>query len=478
MPIVFLIYGLLIIATLVKEGIFGVSNYTVLAGDFFVGLSLPLGIIIWWIMLYNETSHSLIRLCGTAGLLAIGCFALAIIIPKSIAAMIMALGLPLASAGCYLLCLSSLPQKPLITAPDPLCKNTSKEVTLNESMSPNKSYFRDSSPNSATAAECRHQDISTTPQTVSQSSRSKKSHLPLLIVLVISMSFFSSDLLMDLFPINLNNELITPAFPVPALFTVSILGTFLCVLMLLNMRNAVPLSFYCFVAFFLSSLGYLTFAYHAPGGASIGAAEAGRILIAVYTVVLLIRYLERNNELLDFFGSSEVLLRGFSIAFASSLAADIVVALLYSLPNFDYLDFTVRVVFQSVAVAILIILMLGPLPHVDAALAPTSSLDDMGNPVPAGSEHPTPSAAITSAASLENNCQQFAARYTLTNRELDVLRLIATGRNLPYIERELVLAKSTVKTHVKHIYEKCGVSSRQDLLDALYEENHDPQGKN
>lgn len=298
----------------------------------------------------------------------------------------------------------------------------------------------------------------------------RKRRLPGLIVAVVAMAFFASDLLMDLFPINLNNESFLPGFPEPALYTIGILAAFLLVLVFLNARGVIPLSFYCFVAFFLTSLGCLTFAYHIPGGASIGAAEAGRIIVAVYVVVLLVRYLGRNDEPLRFVDSSYTLLQGFGIAFASSALADVIVALLYSVPSFDYLDFRIRVVFQSVAVAILIILMLGPLPHVDAALIPSPTLDDMGNPISGESGMGLDSASASSSVSLDQQCETFAARYGLTNRELDVLRLIAAGRDVPYIERELVLAKSTVKTHIKHIYTKCDVSSRQALLDELYGE--------
>ena len=71
--------------------------------------------------------------------------------------------------------------------------------------------------------------------------------------------------------------------------------------------------------------------------------------------------------------------------------------------------------------------------------------------------------------SFKQLCTEFAEAHNLSARESEVLTLIANGRDVPYIERELVLAKSTVKTHIKHIYEKCGVSSRQDLLDMLEE---------
>ena len=36
-----------------------------------------------------------------------------------------------------------------------------------------------------------------------------------------------------------------------------------------------------------------------------------------------------------------------------------------------------------------------------------------------------------------------------------------------FIEQELVLSYNTVKTHIKHIYQKLGVHSRQELLDLI-----------
>jgi two-component system nitrate/nitrite response regulator NarL len=48
----------------------------------------------------------------------------------------------------------------------------------------------------------------------------------------------------------------------------------------------------------------------------------------------------------------------------------------------------------------------------------------------------------------------------LTDRELEILRLIAAGKSLPTIAEELVLGVTTIKTHVQHIYDKLGVSDR------------------
>jgi two-component system nitrate/nitrite response regulator NarL len=48
----------------------------------------------------------------------------------------------------------------------------------------------------------------------------------------------------------------------------------------------------------------------------------------------------------------------------------------------------------------------------------------------------------------------------LTARELEILRLIAEGKSLPEIAKDLFLGLTTVKTHVQHLYEKLGVSDR------------------
>ena len=49
----------------------------------------------------------------------------------------------------------------------------------------------------------------------------------------------------------------------------------------------------------------------------------------------------------------------------------------------------------------------------------------------------------------------------LSDRELDVLRLLASELSGPEIARHLVVSLNTVRTHTKNIYAKLGVSSRR-----------------
>ena len=49
----------------------------------------------------------------------------------------------------------------------------------------------------------------------------------------------------------------------------------------------------------------------------------------------------------------------------------------------------------------------------------------------------------------------------LSDRELDVLRLLGTDLNGPDIARELIVSLSTVRTHTNRIYAKLGVNNRR-----------------
>ena len=65
---------------------------------------------------------------------------------------------------------------------------------------------------------------------------------------------------------------------------------------------------------------------------------------------------------------------------------------------------------------------------------------------------------------IEEICAEVSTRYGLTPREGDVLQLLARGRSVPFIADELHISQSTTKGHVRHIYEKVGVASKQELL--------------
>lgn len=71
----------------------------------------------------------------------------------------------------------------------------------------------------------------------------------------------------------------------------------------------------------------------------------------------------------------------------------------------------------------------------------------------------------------QDRCRAVIERYGLTEREGEIMIMFAKGRNLPYVQEELCLSKSTVSTHRQHIYQKLGVHSAQEMIDLIQEEN-------
>jgi LuxR family maltose regulon positive regulatory protein len=58
---------------------------------------------------------------------------------------------------------------------------------------------------------------------------------------------------------------------------------------------------------------------------------------------------------------------------------------------------------------------------------------------------------------------------SLSDRELEVLRLMAAGLSAPEIAGELAIAVSTVRTHIKHIYGKLDAHSRYEAVERARE---------
>lgn len=69
--------------------------------------------------------------------------------------------------------------------------------------------------------------------------------------------------------------------------------------------------------------------------------------------------------------------------------------------------------------------------------------------------------------SLDSRLQEVAQTCGLTARETEIFMLWATGHGSKYIQDSLVISASTVKTHVRHIYDKCGVHNRAEIIDLL-----------
>lgn len=66
-------------------------------------------------------------------------------------------------------------------------------------------------------------------------------------------------------------------------------------------------------------------------------------------------------------------------------------------------------------------------------------------------------------------CDDLAASCGLTPRESEILGYLGRGHGIVFVADALVISESTVRTHVKSIYRKLGVSSREELVSKVDE---------
>lgn len=70
-------------------------------------------------------------------------------------------------------------------------------------------------------------------------------------------------------------------------------------------------------------------------------------------------------------------------------------------------------------------------------------------------------------SSITKRCVALSKEYKLSPRETEIFCLLAQGRTRSFIQEDLTLSDSTVKTHITHIYAKLEVSDRQGMMDLV-----------
>ncbi|MEG2025863.1 MAG: LuxR C-terminal-related transcriptional regulator [Gordonibacter sp.] len=70
-------------------------------------------------------------------------------------------------------------------------------------------------------------------------------------------------------------------------------------------------------------------------------------------------------------------------------------------------------------------------------------------------------------AHFHQRCDRVCDRHDLSPREAEIFFLLAKGRNAKFIQEELCISSSTVKTHIYRIYRKMNINSQQLLIDAV-----------
>lgn len=93
----------------------------------------------------------------------------------------------------------------------------------------------------------------------------------------------------------------------------------------------------------------------------------------------------------------------------------------------------------------------------------TEEQSDMGA-VPATIHAADPQTDDGSFDDLDARCARIARLYGLTHREQDVLVLLSQGHSARGIEETLFISHNTAKGHIRHVYAKLGVHSREEAV--------------
>ena len=152
------------------------------------------------------------------------------------------------------------------------------------------------------------------------------------------------------------------------------------------------------------------------------------------------------------------------------------------MPEVDGLEATRRILGDSQAVRILILTTFGLDEYVYEALRAGASgfvlKDDPAEQLISAVRTVAAGNALLSPAITKQVIRQFTriARPAppkelgeLTEREREILRLIATGLSNAEIGRELYISETTVKTHVTHILQKLGLRDRVQAVVLAYQ---------
>ena len=89
----------------------------------------------------------------------------------------------------------------------------------------------------------------------------------------------------------------------------------------------------------------------------------------------------------------------------------------------------------------------------------------------------TEAAAIIGEDDLLKRCESIKERFSLTNRERDVLLLMARGQSRREIAENLILSENTVRGYSKTLYQKTSVHSRKELQELVCAEQPSSQVK-
>ena len=112
---------------------------------------------------------------------------------------------------------------------------------------------------------------------------------------------------------------------------------------------------------------------------------------------------------------------------------------------------------------LLLILLVAVVIVINFAMPNALAFDEAVNEV----DCPSRAVGIGPTASFDESISGLADRFALTPRESEAMALLARGHGAQSIQEHMGISLNTVKMHIRNVYAKLGVHSRQELIDLV-----------
>ncbi len=216
-----------------------------------------------------------------------------------------------------------------------------------------------------------------------------------------------------------------------------------CVAALLVNNSAFPLSTVAVPAIVMAAIA--TSSLHFDPAVSFDLAALGMFLFLAYAVLLICAGMPHEHR-----RANQVFLRLMAAFSLGCIAGRTCMALCYLLAGGFASDIIVLLSILAANTAMVILIRKGLAQRRPEGIADAGGADEDGK------GPGSPWQALVDRVAAERN---------LGEREKEVLELLLAGASASEVARRLVIANGTAKSHIRHVYGKLGVHSREELFD-------------
>ncbi|MEA5020673.1 MAG: LuxR C-terminal-related transcriptional regulator [Gordonibacter sp.] len=248
-----------------------------------------------------------------------------------------------------------------------------------------------------------------------------------------------------------------------AIFALVLVGTvFLLIVALLRDRFDVTLTYRLSLPLMVAGFVAIALFFDSHAALSLVLINIGYEFFDILAWILFAEVSRRNGE-----NPLRVFGLGVAFMFAGMALGNLVGNVLDTLIASGAVQITVVAMLSTLSLVVVAFMVIpeGVVAQLAQAVRPDKKDDPAENKT--NENRPEEDEGMLRSLSIEAHCSGVAEQYGLTPRESEVIVLLAYGRTLSIIARDLQIAKGTARTHIENIYRKLDVHKQQELIDLV-----------